>query len=309
VKRRFIVNPRALSANKKAASIAALRKYFRSAQNGNGNGDSDVDIVLPANADAMTAAARAAIVDGIDQVVAVGGDGTVNAVAQGFFDEHGEPLAKSPTLAIAPWGTGCDYFRGISRGVDWRHIVTSGKDQLVDVGQIVYRPSGTVRVFVNAASLGMSSAVVRRQRAMPRWLPALASYSLPALTTVLDYRAIALTIKLDDQTLDAAFLAAFFLKGLYVGGGMRLGGAVARDDGKLDVTLLHAMGIGARLLRFGKIYTGKFHGDVKITKTIAKRISISAPVSQPVEFDGEIFGVTAVEISVLPRALKIRVPI
>src|SRR3712207_8266776 len=38
-----------------------------------------------------------------------------------FFDDDGEPMGAGATLAVAPWGTGCDYFRSLAgRDGDWR---------------------------------------------------------------------------------------------------------------------------------------------------------------------------------------------
>ena len=54
--------------------------------------------------DAAVLAARA-LREGYDCIVAVGGDGTVNEVVNGFFD-NGRPINPLASLAVMPQGTG-----------------------------------------------------------------------------------------------------------------------------------------------------------------------------------------------------------
>src|SRR5262252_4639773 len=51
-----------------------------------------------------------AIREGAKIIVAVGGDGTINEVVNGFFDRE-KPLSESVVLGIFPYGTGSDLQR------------------------------------------------------------------------------------------------------------------------------------------------------------------------------------------------------
>ena len=294
--RLFLVNP----STRSHEPLADVERWFRERDGG-------FEAVVTRDREDVIRRTRDALRAGARQIVALGGDGTVNAVANGFFDENGAPISADAMLAVAPWGTGCDYWRSIAGGgaVDWKETVLAGHATPTDVGRLQYRRSGGVLHFVNAASVGLSAEVVRRQRAMPRWLPALASYSLPSAMGLLTFRPVPLVITLDGKRYDGEFLSAFFAKGTHLGGGMRFGGNVAADDGRLDVTLLHGMSLAESLPRFGKIYTGRFHGDRKITKTTASEILIEAPAAQPMELDGELEGTTDVEVRVLRRAVRV----
>ena len=57
-----------------------------------------------------TALSRAALRDGFEMVVSVGGDGTLNEVEGGFFDGSA-PVAPEAVLGIVALGTGCDLGR------------------------------------------------------------------------------------------------------------------------------------------------------------------------------------------------------
>src|SRR5580765_7108088 len=55
--------------------------------------------------------AREALRGGADRVVAMGGDGTINEVVNGFFDEQGVAIKPSASFALIPYGTGGDFRR------------------------------------------------------------------------------------------------------------------------------------------------------------------------------------------------------
>src|SRR5262252_8600412 len=59
----------------------------------------------PRHATALTGGALQA---GFEMVVAVGGDGTLNEVACGFFRGR-RPVAPRAVLGVIPHGTGCDF--------------------------------------------------------------------------------------------------------------------------------------------------------------------------------------------------------
>ncbi|MGH9801289.1 MAG: acylglycerol kinase family protein, partial [Blastocatellia bacterium] len=54
---------------------------------------------------------RQALLEGEVCVVAVGGDGTLNEVVSGYFDEAGEPVNQQAAIGLLPCGTGSDFRR------------------------------------------------------------------------------------------------------------------------------------------------------------------------------------------------------
>ncbi|MGD0783978.1 MAG: diacylglycerol kinase family protein, partial [Candidatus Aminicenantales bacterium] len=111
--------------------------------------------------------ARSAIKDGTELVIGVGGDGTMNEIANGFFDGAAliNPAAK---LGILPSGTGCDLTRSLNipkRLKDAMEVITQGPAQIIDVGQVTFRTpdGGTLkRYFLNVADFGIGGEVVHK---------------------------------------------------------------------------------------------------------------------------------------------------
>ena len=56
---------------------------------------------------------REALRGGAERVVAIGGDGTINEVVNGFFDERGAAIAADASMAVIPFGTGGDFRRTV----------------------------------------------------------------------------------------------------------------------------------------------------------------------------------------------------
>jgi diacylglycerol kinase family enzyme len=116
--------------------------------------------------------ARAAA-EGIDLVVAVGGDGTVNEVVNGIL-EHG-PDPDLPMLAVVPGGSTNVFSRALGRSRDpveaTAEILDSlraGQTRLISLGTAsAHGPEGwsAERWFVFAAGLGFDAEVIERVEA------------------------------------------------------------------------------------------------------------------------------------------------
>jgi diacylglycerol kinase family enzyme len=60
-----------------------------------------------------TEISREAIKEGTELIVGVGGDGTINEIANGFY-ENKKIINPDTTLGIVPSGTGCDFTRSLN---------------------------------------------------------------------------------------------------------------------------------------------------------------------------------------------------
>src|SRR5260221_9553942 len=97
MKIRVIVNPKA-GAGAAGRKIPLLKRALLAR-------GAPCEVVLTAAAGDATVLSRKARQDGVDVIVVVGGDGTLNEVTQAYLDEAGEPVA-GPALGVVPAGTG-----------------------------------------------------------------------------------------------------------------------------------------------------------------------------------------------------------
>jgi YegS/Rv2252/BmrU family lipid kinase len=303
MKRKFLINP-ASGGGLPESALAAIRAFFI-------RRTGEFDAVVGRSRAHVHAETFKALGEGYDQIVAVGGDGMVNAVVNGFF-EKGRPIRPKASLAVACLGSGCDYFRTLIRGAhvkDWREIVLSPEIRPVDLGRIDF--VGRIDAptyFINMASVGMSAEVAMKKERLPRWVPNFLSYLLPTLQQIGVYRPRRTKITADDTVLETEILAAFIAKGVYAGGGMRFGGGVALDDGWFDVTVFEKMRPIEMILKMGRLYTGGWHHIKGIRKLKARRIAVESDDAIPMEFEGETGHTTDFQVSIQEKAVRVCLP-
>ncbi len=154
--------------------------------------------------DEATELAQRAVLQSRPVVVAVGGDGTLNEVVNGFF-RNSAPIPTATKLAMVPLGTGGDFRRTLRIPLDPHaavQVITNGLVRRLDAGcvsYLAYDGSTGVRHFINIASVGYSGEVVHRVNKGGKRLGA-ASFTLTALSTLIAWRNKPMTVVIDGQT-------------------------------------------------------------------------------------------------------------
>jgi diacylglycerol kinase family enzyme len=162
-----VVNPAATS------TTAAMRDVLVDAL----AGDLKLDVVETGHRGHARELGAQAVAEGVDLVVSVGGDGTVNEVVNGLL-EHG-PAPHLPMLAVVPGGSTNVFSRALGRSRDpvtataeVLDSLRSGRTRLVSLGTAsAHTGTGTggewtpPRWFVFAAGLGFDAEVIARVEA------------------------------------------------------------------------------------------------------------------------------------------------
>jgi len=303
MKRIFLINPN--SGKKLSKSkFSSLKEYFLSHLG-------DFHYIISENGIDLQEKTREALLDGFDQIIAVGGDGTVNLIVNAFMQD-GKPINPNALLVVSNFGTGSDFFKTIAQGqnhFDWKKLVSEYKIKEFDLGKIHYiNKDLKERYFINACGIGINSEIVQRKEKLFGMIPRKIEYLIPTLTTIPFYSSFSAHLDLDSQALDSQLLGLTIAKGVYVGAGMKLGGGVEPNDGFFDVTIFKKMNLMAMISHIPRLYSGSFLGSKKVRKFRVKKICVKTKGSIPVEYDGEIYGVTDVEIKNIPKAIRICVP-
>jgi len=251
--------------------------------------------------------ARVAASDGYRYLVAVGGDGTVNEVANGILNSTN---ASTTVLGVVSTGTGSDFARstGISR--DYAIAcsnLTSSKRLIIDVGVVEYQRDGKTheRFFVNSAGVGFDAAVVKETERFPKFFGGTIPYVAGMLRTLLTYRNKPITLKIGDEEEHYRVLTVSVANGNYCGGGMRIAPDAELDDKLLDMVVIGDMGKLEILKEFPTIYKGTHvnHPKVSVKKVTDIRIESAKPML--VYADGEMLGECPVAFRVVPAALSL----
>lgn len=284
----------------------------------------------PGDATRLTVEARRS---GARTIVAVGGDGTANEVANGFFDgdtvrsardvgssENASALASDARFGFIPTGTGTDLARSL--GLPRRDLAATisafgpqGRLVWMDVGRVSYvdhHGQSVQRVFLNGADLGVGGETAAMARSTASWaknLGGFGAYLVAATLAILRHRSRPLSYALDGGALvstraDIVFVA----NGRYIGGGMLIAPGASLDDGLLDVLILRAVPRLELLLRvLPAAYRGAHLKHPSVQHVRARRVRIDGS-GLLLQMDGEQLGSAPAAFEVLPGALPILLP-
>ncbi|HEY2938655.1 MAG TPA: diacylglycerol kinase family protein [Gaiellaceae bacterium] len=252
--------------------------------------------------------ARAAADGGARLLVAVGGDGTVNEVAQGLAGRDGVELA------VIPRGTGWDFVRtyGIPRRLeDAVAVALEGRPRTIDLGRARYHTwSGTEEesYFANIASAGMSGAIAKRANETSKALGGKVSYVWATLAVFSRWRNDEVRVTVDGETRSGRMHDVVVANGRYFGGGMMICPEAEPDDGLFDVLTIGDLTKRDLLLTLPKTYRGRHlpHPKAELLRGAVVEIETGTPL--PVQLDGEQPGTTPVRFEIVPQALRLRVP-
>ena len=172
--------------------------------------------------------ARAARTDGVDVIAVVGGDGTLNEVAQAYLDPNGEPV-KGPDFALIPSGTGGDFKKtlGLSGALDEAVArIRYGSRRPIDLGVLrITTHEGGERpyAFVNIASFGIGGQVDAIVNQGSKWLGGQAAFFVATLRAMAKYRNAAVRVQVDGQAwFEGPIFNVAIANGRYFGGGMMI---------------------------------------------------------------------------------------
>jgi diacylglycerol kinase (ATP) len=257
--------------------------------------------------------AREAIKDGTELVIGVGGDGTMNEIANGFYEDR-RIINPEATLGLVPSGTGCDLMRSLSipAGLKGALQVISGAPSVrMDVGRVRYRSNAGAdeeRFFLNVADFGLGGEVVREvtERRLQRKA---SSYVRCLITTMARYKNKRVRIRVDGETLpDGEYLIGAVANGRIFGKGMKVAPDARLDDGLFDSVLVR----GFRFLEFcrhgWKLMNGSHVTHPKVTVVRGREVEAwsDEPEDVLLELDGDQLGRLPATFEVVPRNLLIK---
>jgi YegS/Rv2252/BmrU family lipid kinase len=256
---------------------------------------------------------REALAAGADLIVAVGGDGTINEVVNGFFDGT-RALNPAAGLGIVPAGTGGDFIKTLSvpRDTYAAAAALTLRPRPIDVGRLEYtdgRGQRAVRHFINIASFGIGGLVDRYVNQSSKLLGGKLSFALATLKAGARYRNANVRLTIDGGIpREGRVYSVAVANGRYFGGGMKIAPNAALDDGYFDVVTLGDLSFGEVLLRGIDIYSGRHLLNPKVSVTRARRVEAAATDGAEVllDVDGEQPGRLPATFELLPGALKVR---
>ncbi len=261
---------------------------------------------------------REALRGGAERVVALGGDGTINEVANGFF-EDGKPIAPHAALGILPYGTGGDFRKTVRIAKDFDQavaVLAADQRRTIDLGRLDFATANggrDSRIFVNIASFGMSGVVDRMvNRSQKRF--GKISYLIATTRGMLEYDNQRVRMTFDGNAADALEMTVntvAIANGRYFGGGMFIAPEAEVDDGLFDVVALGDLGFTDMIFNSRHLYAGTHLSMKNVSHRRARTVHaepLSARSIVELDVDGETPGRLPATFTVAPQALNLVAP-
>jgi len=247
-----------------------------------------------------TDVARMGVEAGFTHIVAMGGDGTINEVANGL-------VGADATLAVIPAGKGNDFVRMMGMPADPLaavELLGGGREREIDLGVV-----DADRHFVNGLGIGIDAQVARDVLRMERVRGA-AAYMYAAVKQVFRFRAFPVTLRFGSEVLETACISLGIANGKYCGGGFKLAPRAEIEDGLLDVSAIADFPRVERLIRLPQARKGAHLGLRQVTYKQADSVGVESKAKLVAHMDGEPYALPreAFSVRVVPRALRVLVP-
>ncbi len=259
---------------------------------------------------------RAALRGGAERIVAIGGDGTVNEVVNGFF-EDGVAIAPEASFALIPYGTGGDFRRTLEIPLEFADavaVVAANQRRRIDVGRLDFTTHAggkAVRMFANIASFGVSGVVDRLVNESGKKLGRL-SFMLATARATWSYKNQRVQLVFDGgERVEATINTVAVANGRFFGGAMMVAPAAEVDDGLFDVVCMGDLTFGDLLKSGRRLYKGTHLGMDKVTSRRARVVEaepIEAGGIVELDVDGEAPGRLPARFEIVPGALWMVAP-
>jgi diacylglycerol kinase (ATP) len=253
------------------------------------------DLRETASGDEARRLTREAAAEGVEVVVAAGGDGTAHDVAD-------ELLGTSTALGILPLGTVMNIPRmlGLPRELEpAAEAIAQGTIRSIDVGLARGEP------FYESGSVGMNAAMFREAQGVDDgdWLA-----PLRTIWVAIRYRPARMSIHLDGDVVRTRALMVAVSNGPYTGAGMTVAPGARLDDGLFDVRVFRRFSKWQLVRHLASIAFGRRRYAPEVTTHRSSRVRIESVHPLPCRADSRDLGTTPIDFEVDASKLRVVVP-
>lgn len=255
--------------------------------------------------------ARKYVEMGYQNIIVVGGDGTMNEVVNGIFTQS-KRSSNNITVGLIPVGTGNDWCRMFGIPYDYKSaidVITGGKTFLQDVGWVKFQQEGMEknRYFVNMAGMGYDALVAEKtNKQKDQGKGGTLSYMLNIFSSLFSFKETMIEISVDGEDVLKApvFTMNVGICKFNGGGMMQLPNAIP-DDGILDMTVIKKLSRFKVVSSVAKLYDGSFTRMPQVKTFKGKSIVINSKPEVYMEADGESLGHSPFKFGIVPKSLKV----
>ncbi|TGE36325.1 diacylglycerol kinase [Desulfosporosinus fructosivorans] len=249
---------------------------------------------------------------GYDVIVAVGGDGTINRVINGFYDSEGRRISSSK-LGVIHIGTSPDLCNSYNIPLDIEqalNTVFAGKSQEISIGKITYtcaydqglegqpiQPLSKINrnvqtsYFACCANFGLGASVARSANSgIRKYIGDYAGTFASLIKTLFEYKPNHFSVRFDGQSevLEKVYNISVG-KTTYIASGIKVKNQLTLGDKRFYALTIKEIGWADWFNVLLKLYRGKRFGNTKsMSLQYASSIEVYGNSKNPeIEFDGD----------------------
>ncbi len=242
----------------------------------------------------------------VDAALIFGGDGTIHRHLPQLY-KHNIPVL------VVPKGRGNDFAKALGINNErtalraWQQFCSGGKNvQQIDLGLI--RSGAEEILFCCVAGMGLDSAANARANRMPVWLPGSVGYLIAALRSLASFKPVEMKVRAGQREIQRCVFFVAVGNAQSYGGGLKVTPHAQLDDGLLDVCVVGRMNKFKLLCCLPTVFFGEHLRIRQVEYLQSQGVRIESARPLDVYADGDYACQTPVEISLLPRALRVIMP-
>lgn len=262
---------------------------------------------IAASAEDLVTQARQAAAEGASQILALGGDGTFQVLLNAL------ETRRDLVLGILPAGGGNDLAASLGLPADpvkAAELLVNGEIDYLDAAR-VRTADGNDRLYTGGGGVGLDAEAARYAGGVYRNLRGRSRYLLAAIRALAGFHSIRIHAQFhasEAKSLEANVLLVGVLNTPSYGAGLRLAPAASTNDGSLDLVILESLNLFEILALLPSLAADGELTTPRVHRFPVQQVSIQTDRPCLFHGDGEILGSTPVEISVVPRAVRVLRP-
>ncbi|MFO7841992.1 MAG: diacylglycerol kinase family lipid kinase, partial [Fidelibacterota bacterium] len=236
-----------------------------------------------------------------DAIAVIGGDGTMYEVLNGLMANN--TSQKRPPLGMIPVGTGNSFAKDLNM-FHWKDgilAVMKGKTRHADIMRFV--TEGDNFYSMNSIGFGLPADVSIRGNKYKKFLGKWA-YTACAVTEILRFKPHETRLEVDGVVHEYEGAFTNFSNSVYFGGNMKISPDSVIDDGFIEAVVLENLSKSELLHALPGVYSGEHLSNPHVKVYKGKHFKVETVPPKICNPEGEIFGVTPMEITVLPREIE-----
>jgi diacylglycerol kinase (ATP) len=244
-----------------------------------------------------TELAKRAVAEKFKIAFAMGGDGTMNEVAQGL-------VHTNTIMGILPKGSGNGLARHLKIPLPFKHAL-----ELLGNHQIITMDTFTVnnRLSVNVSGIGFDAHIAALFGKNGK--RGLIGYTKLVMKEFISYKEFPVRVIIDEQPVDGSAFILAFANASQFGNNARVAPLASVRDQKIDICFVRKVPVSHAIGFAVKMFTGNVDKSAFVKMNTGRNMNIEFPFPMPYHIDGEpLPPVSSFHIAIQPSSLRMLVP-